>query len=90
MAKLLPRADGAPAPSEAGLVVGLFGREEPGTHAVIVNLDYKQSARVAVEAPAVVSTYDCAIDEWQPSATGKRLTTDVKPGGGMLVRWGAR
>ena len=71
----------------AGLLVGLFGRQGLATHAVIVNLSYKEAVSATLAAPGRARVFQCTSGRWQPSGRGKRAVLELRPGGGALVRW---
>ena len=81
-----PVAVETPVPT-AGLVVGLFGRGDRATHAVVVNLSYRESASVTLTARARMGAFDCTTGRWQPLRTGKRAALELGPGRGVLLRW---
>lgn len=76
-----------PAPA-AGLLIGLFGRDSAATHAVIVNLDYKEAVPATLVAPRRVRVFQCGSGRWRASGTGKKVTLELDAGSGALVRWG--
>jgi hypothetical protein len=77
----------APPVSAPGLAIGLFGRERRATHAVVVNLNYREPVSVTLTAPAEVGAFDCTTGRWQPLRTGKTAALELEPGRGLLLRW---
>ncbi|NUQ62115.1 MAG: neutral/alkaline non-lysosomal ceramidase N-terminal domain-containing protein [Pirellulales bacterium] len=73
-----------PAPIQ-GFVLGLFGESDKPTHALVVNLDYKQAATTAVVGPGPLTSFAPAAGTWSTPA-GPRLEVQLPPGGGRLVR----
>jgi hypothetical protein len=71
----------------SGLVVGLFGRGNRATHAVVVNLNYREAVSVTLAAPGKVGAFDCASGLWHPLHTGRTAALKLEPGRGMLLRW---
>jgi hypothetical protein len=67
-----------------GYLVGCFGADDKTTHAVVVNLDYKAAAKVAVVGTNTVEEFDAKTGAW--TATAARLELRLPPGGGKLVR----
>ncbi len=95
------RLEPLPAPKEfkppqpvQGLLVGVFGRPQKArapktTHTLVVNLDYKQSAKVSVRGPRSLEVFDPARNVWGQRSRQAELS--LPPGGGLLVRmqtWG--
>lgn len=69
-----------------GMVVGLFGKPKgQPTHAVVVNLNYKQPATTAVVGPGRLEVFNAATGKWS-AAKGNRAELNLPPGGGALVR----
>lgn len=74
-----------------GFVIGCFGRPgappqagEP-THAVVVNLDYRQAATTTLVGPAPLATFDATSGKWSAPAAA-RVELRLPPGGGQLLR----
>ncbi|HOX59853.1 MAG TPA: hypothetical protein P5205_21630 [Candidatus Paceibacterota bacterium] len=74
-----------------GMLLGCFGKPgkagKPGrpTHAVVVNLDYRNAVRTAVTGPGRLEVLDATQRAWQ-RASGPRAILALPPGGGALVR----
>jgi hypothetical protein len=74
-------------PSERvrGFLLGYFGKGDKPSHAVVVNLDYKEEATAGLLGPGDLEAFDAVSRTW--SAAGKaRLVLRLPPGGGKLVR----
>lgn len=67
-----------------GYLLGSFGTSDKMTHAVVVNLDYKTAAQVALVATNGLEEFDTKAGSWSVSAP--RLELQLPPGGGKLVR----
>ena len=67
-----------------GYLLGCFGTGDKVTHAVVVNLDYKAAAKVALVGTSDVEGFNAKAGSW--SAAGPRLELQLPPGGGKLVR----
>jgi hypothetical protein len=67
-----------------GFVLGCFGTGEKPSHVVVVNLDYKTPAAVALVGTGNIEAFDAQAGKW--SAGGARLALQLPPGGGRLVR----
>jgi hypothetical protein len=69
-----------------GVLLGYFGeRPDKPTAVLVVNVDHKSPATVALTAPAPVDTFDPSTAKWTPANTAK-LDLTLPPGGGRLVR----
>lgn len=73
-------------PKLKGLVMGLFGRGERPSHAMVVNLDYTQQVTTTVVGPGPLELFDAATATWSPAPRGERATLRLLPGGGKLLR----
>jgi hypothetical protein len=69
-----------------GYVVGLFGKNNQPTSAVIVNLDYKNPQTITITAPENLEVFDPTRKRWSASADGKQIRLDLPAGGGKLIR----
>lgn len=70
-----------------GVVVGRFGPEggpAEGTHAVVVNLDYRADRTVGFKGPGPLDVFDPATGRWNPA--GDRVELALRRGAGALVR----
>ena len=67
-----------------GFLLGYFGAGDKPSHAVVVNLDYKTPATVALIGPGRLEAFDAKAGTW--AAGGGRLELRLPPGGGKLVR----
>jgi hypothetical protein len=68
-----------------GVVLGYFGKTDSPSHVVVVNLDYKTEAVLALVGPGNLEKFDAAKSIWS-SAGGQRAELRLAPGGGKLVR----
>jgi len=74
-----------------GMLLGCFGKPaktgKPGrpTHALVVNLDYRNAVRTALTGPGPLEVFDPLRRAWKPTG-GPRATLALPAGGGMLVR----
>ena len=74
-----------------GMLLGCFGKPaktgKPGrpTHALVVNLDYRNAVRTALTGPGPLEVFDPLRRAWKPTG-GHRATLALPAGGGMLVR----
>lgn len=69
-----------------GALVGYFGPagKEP-THALVVTLDYKTEATLALRGPAPLEVFDATTGQWSP-VNAARTALRLPGGGGKLVR----
>jgi hypothetical protein len=82
----LPSAKFEPGTRVRGFIIGIFGPEkENASHAVVVNLDYKDEQRVTLKGPARLERFDPASGKWN-AATSDRMELRIPAGGGELVR----
>ncbi len=90
LAPLPERKEFKPPKPVEGLLVGTFGpregegRTEP-THALVVNLDYRNPARVTVSGPERLQVFAPDRDDWSKPAGAAEL--HLPAGGGLLVRF---
>ena len=68
-----------------GFLLGLFGKKQKPTHAVIVNLDYTREVTARITAPARIKTFDPKTTKWTP-AKNSPVNLNLPPGGGKLIR----
>ena len=74
-----------------GFLLGCFGPDRAGasaaqtTHVVLVNLDYRQDARIGLRGPRALERFDPASGAWRRLGRG-RVEMDLPRGGGVLVR----
>ena len=85
----IPDLDYVTGQAVQGGLIGLFsplGRDDGrATHAVVVNLDYKTPLRTTLTGPGLIESFDPPGKQWTPVA-GNRITLELPPGGGRLVR----
>lgn len=75
----------APEPKSQELLIGYFGRSNrQPTHAVVVNLDYKNAVTTTLAGPGAMAVFHSTARTW--TAGGSKLKLDLPPGGGVLVR----
>lgn len=69
-----------------GVLIGTFGptSESAPTHAVVVNLDYREERTVTLRGPGRLQRFDPATGKW--GSASRRLELRVPAGGGVLVR----
>ena len=82
-----------------GFVIGMFGKKQTSTHALVVNLDYRtwsgraherrdeflKPLRRALVGSGRLEFFDPGSSRWQ-DAEDKHVTLRLVPGGGLLVR----
>lgn len=70
-----------------GVAIGTFGRKAGGkpTHALVVNLDYREERTLTLRGPARLQRFDPATGKWTASRQ-RRLELHLPAGGGVLVR----
>jgi hypothetical protein len=70
-----------------GVLVGTFGPAPggPATHAMVVNLDYRDGLEISVQADGPLDRFDTAANRWNPSPDPPG-PVQLAPGGGLLVR----
>lgn len=70
-----------------GVLLGTFGPDPKGapTHALAVNLDYKQERVLTLVGPARLDRFDPVSGQWT-STPGTRLELRLPAGGGVLAR----
>jgi len=79
-----------PVPAD-GMLLGYFGSPgnsgKPGqpTHALVVNLDYRNPVTTTVTGPGWLEVFDAVRPAWK-GASGAQVPLTLPPGGGMLVR----
>jgi hypothetical protein len=52
----------------------------------MVNLNYKQAAKVTLRGPGPIEVFDCKSGRWHPMGSGTTATIQLAPGRGVLVR----
>ncbi len=76
-----------PESSGSDVLLGLFGsRAGRPTHALVVNLDYKQSRQITLQGPGRMDVYHPGTGTWVRGGETSRIALDLPPGGGALVR----
>jgi len=68
-----------------GILLGYFGKANKPSRVVVVNLDYKAEAVLALLGPGNLETFDAATGTWSPAGS-RRAELRLPPGGGKLVR----
>jgi hypothetical protein len=69
-----------------GMLLGVFGARGKPTHAVVVNLDYREAATTTVVGPGTLAIFNATTRKWLPAPDGARARLHLAPGGGALVR----
>lgn len=69
-----------------GMVLGVFGKSGRPTHVLVVNLDYTQNTATTIVGPGALEAFDPRTGRWEPSSHGKRMSVQLLPGGGKLLR----
>jgi hypothetical protein len=77
--------DYSPPERVRGVLIGYFGAGDTPSHAVAVNLDYKNEATVGLTGPGSLQAFDAKSGAWS-TASGVQLELRLPPGGGKLVR----
>lgn len=72
-----------------GMLLGYFGKKSKPTHALVVNLDYRQSVTTTVLGPKKLEVFDPTTATWSPAGRAKAVIT-LPPGGGKLLRVSTR
>lgn len=81
----VPAKDYVPSKPVEGFVLGYFGEADLPSHALVVNLDYGQTATETIVGPGQLDIFDTKTNKW--SAVGNnRVKLHIQPGGGALVR----
>jgi hypothetical protein len=84
---LPPRSVFTPEPKEQELLLGTFGKSaNRPTHVVVVNLDYKSPVTTTLTGPGPMEVFHAPTNTWHAQPDGKRITLNLPPGGGALVR----
>ena len=73
-----------PLPAD-GMLLGYFGKPGQPTHALVVNLDYRNPVTTTVTGPGRLEVFDAVRPAWKRTS-GIQVTLSLPPGGGMLVR----
>ena len=81
----VPPMDYKPGERVRGALIGLFGSSAQATHALVVNLDYKNEVAVGLKGPAPLEVFDARAGRWSP-ASGARAELNLPKGGGKLLR----
>ena len=68
-----------------GFLIGLFGKKQKPTHALIVNLDYTDEVTAPLIAPTKIKIFDPKTAKWT-SAKKTAIELTLPPGGGKLLR----
>lgn len=77
----------APSPRSQEALLGLFGKSAGSpTHAVLVNLDYRNAASTELVGPGRMEVFHPLTKSWADGGEKARLRLDLPPGGGVLVR----
>lgn len=67
-------------------VLGLFGPDQQSpTHAVVVNLNYRQEVTAHLRGPGPLELFETATKAWRPLGTADTVLV-FPPGGGFLLR----
>ncbi len=74
-----------------GVLLGVFGPTDKApadaTHAIVVNLDYKQDITLGLRAAGRLEIFDATTGRWSASASGgPRVELNLAGGSGKLVR----
>jgi hypothetical protein len=84
---LPPNSPFSPDPLSQEVLLGSFGKEaNHPTHVVVVNLDYKSAVSITMKGPAPMDMYHAPTQTWQAVSGDSKVTLDLEPGGGALVR----
>lgn len=76
-----------PDPPSQQLLLGCFGKSSgQPSHVVVVNLDYRNAVSTTLTAPGPMEVFHSATRTWCGDTGGKRITLNLPPGGGVLVR----
>jgi hypothetical protein len=76
------------ATTDPGLLLGYFGKTGKSatpTHALVVNLNYKEAVIATVVGPSQLCLFDAATRQWT-STSNSRVVVTLPPGGGKLIR----
>jgi hypothetical protein len=86
----LEKEGDSPMPA-SGMLLGYFGKPDnsgkPGepTHALVVNLNYRNAITKTVVGPGPLEAFDAVQQTWK-RASSPEITLALPPGGGTLVR----
>jgi hypothetical protein len=84
---LPPRSRFVPDPPSQDLLLGYFGKSSHRpTHVVVVNLDYHKPVTIALSGPGPMQLFHAPTRVWAPPSQTARVTADLLPGGGALLR----
>lgn len=72
-------------PPVSGWIVSTFGQNDRATHVLVVNLDYKQTAKSTLCAPGKLEKFDAVKRTWS-KVNSNRAELVVAPGSGVLLR----
>jgi len=76
-----------PSPKSQEVLLGYFGKSaRQPTHVVVVNLDYRNAVTTTLVGPGPMEVFHTPTKSWTGGSSGKRLSLDLPPGGGVLVR----
>jgi hypothetical protein len=86
----LAKEGDSPMPA-SGMLLGYFGKPDNSgkpcqpTHALVVNLNYRNAITKTVIGPGPLESFDAVQQTWK-RASGPEITLALPPGGGTLVR----
>ena len=70
-----------------GILIGLFGKSlKAPTHAVVVNLDYRNETVAKIRGPHSISVFDPGSSKWS-KPKGKTVDLHLDHGEGQLLHW---
>ena len=84
---LPPKSAFVPEPPGQEILLGYFGKvADHPTHVVVVNLDYRNAITTTLAGPSPMERFHAPTRAWHANTEGSRVTLDLQPGGGVLVR----
>ena len=76
-----------PEPPAQELLLGYFGKSaRRPTHVVVVNLDYRKAASTTLTGPGPMEQFHAPTRTWSTPPKNPRVTLELPPGGGVLLR----
>ncbi len=84
---LPPASRFVPDPPSQNLLLAYFGKSpRRPTHVVVVNLDYHKAASTTLTGPGPMEQFHAPTRTWSVPSKDGRVTLDLPPGGGLLLR----
>ena len=68
-----------------GWMVSLFGKDNKASHVLVVNLDYKNTAKTTLTAPGKLEKFDAVKRTWS-AVNSSKAELEIPAGSGVLLR----